>query len=194
MKRLLTIFNSRNWAPEADWARAAQHWAKAGIRRDDIAKILFEAQSDRIAYEHYLRFLTVKESHLARDRAALRTFERTVEEGLPLVRLLKRFDDVAPDLGRRVEDAIDEIGAQLAIGDPSRVTVAGRRLANVRHRPGEPWMKPRVVDLWQLFRGHGYGVAASKAAILEVLVLAGHGDVVTSHKISRIIKHLPKEA
>jgi hypothetical protein len=24
MKRLLTIFNSRNWAPEADWARAAR--------------------------------------------------------------------------------------------------------------------------------------------------------------------------
>lgn len=192
MQRLSEQFDPRHVAQVADWKGAAQKWAAAGIDPRLLRTILDDARGRRLAYEHYLRALTDTRHARARFHQDTRNFDHIIAQARPLITLLKQFDYVVFDLGRLVEMAIDEIGARLAMENPDAVTVDGRRPGTARHRPGEPWLYPPVLALWSVFRRHGYGINATKRAIHEALALDGHDDVVSVHKINRIIKRTPR--
>lgn len=133
-------------------------------------------------YEDYL----INDLELAKEEITYRALIRGLNRKLRGLFTWLRHYDGLPDahvIESHLTETISEIALQLATLAPHvhrRFTFSGR--------PGEPWLPSIVVQLYDIFRKHGMRPNAATRAVVEVLALAGHDDVVNIALVKRLTK------
>jgi hypothetical protein len=133
-------------------------------------------------YEDHL----VNALELAKEEIAYRSLVRGLNRTLRSVFTWLRHYPSLPDahiIEAVLTKAVSEMSKQLATFAPR-----AQRQFTFRGRPGEPWLLPIVAQLSDIFRGHGMRANAANRAIVEVLALAGHGNVVNLTLVKRLIR------
>jgi hypothetical protein len=152
-------------------------WTNLGINTGALLLDLQGASIERRSYEKQLRSRTDPDG-----AAEIRTAMRTLKRAAPLIRLLKTEPD-------------DEVGGELFFGDLGEtIECAVKNYLDRRHpkipahRPGDPWLRKPVISLARVLHAHRVSRRRSIREIHKLLVLAGHSDVATQHKIRHIIR------
>lgn len=158
------------------WDAAMNWWRSVGINTDLLVQVLERVLTERRRYESALRGHA--ESFGAWEAGRARTALRRAGALIQLLKTERAEDDelVFGDLGERVEQAIEQYAA------------SREQSALPAHRPGEPWLKRRVLRLARCLRAREQSWSRSERAIHGLFVLAGHGDVVTLDKIRHIVR------
>jgi hypothetical protein len=164
------------------WAAIEARWARDGIPATTVHDILRRAATARMDYEDQL----MNDVELAKDEIDYRTFIRGLNRRLRAVfkwlaryRWLPEAQVTEEHLARAVSEVAEDL-----------VTLAPRahRALRFEGRPGEPWLRPLVVQLSEHFRGRGMRANAANRTIVEALALAGHGDVANLDLIKRLTR------
>jgi hypothetical protein len=168
------------------WAKARGHWAQHGIQLSTIERVVRQAATARMDYEDYL----INDLALAKEEIAYRALIRGLNRKLRSLFTWLRHHHWLPEaqvIEDHLTETISEIERQLTTLAPHV-----HRRFRFKGRPGEPWLDPIVAQLDKIFRKHGMPLSAATGAILEVLALAGHGDVVNLTLVKRLIRKLTK--
>jgi hypothetical protein len=170
----------KTWTRDERWAEAKDRWAQHGIQLSAIEHVLRQAATARMDYEDTL----ANDLELAKEELAYRALIRGLNQRLRGVfTWLQQYRWVVETqvIEGALTRAIVEVAEQLATLAPH-----AHRTFRFRGRPGEPWLPPIVVLLSKLFRSHRMGANETRRAIVEVLALAGHGDVVNLALVKRL--------
>jgi hypothetical protein len=172
----------KTWTRDERWAEVKDRWAQHGIQLSAIEHVLRQAATARMDYEDHL----INDLELAKEEVAYRALIRGLNRRLRGLFIWLRQYRWLPDAQvaeTHLMNAISEVAEQLATLAPH----AHRRFT-FRGRPGEPWLPPIAVQLYDIFRGHRIRANAATRATVEALVLAGHGDVVNIALVKRLTR------
>ncbi len=176
----------KTWTRHERWAEAKDRWAQHGIQLSSVERALRQAATARMDYEDHL----INDLELAKDeiahRALIRGLNRRLRGLFTWLRQYRWLPD-AQVTETHLTNAISELAEQFATLAPHV-----HRTFTFTGRPGEPWLEPIVGQLYKISRDHGMPVGAATRAILEILALAGHGDVVNLALVKRLIRKLMK--
>jgi len=183
-QRAYEKYSWNDWAPRERWAEAEKRWAQDGIQPSTIKRVLRQAATARMDYEDALEI----ELELAKEEIDHRAFIRGLNQKLrSLFMWLQqprfRWQPGAYATEDHLRSAVHVVAKEVASLSPH----AFRRF-KLRGRPGEPWLRPIVAQLFKIFRGHRMSANAASRAIVEALSLAGHSGVVNLALVKRLTR------